>query len=188
MLLVSCSPGITMEENLDQYDTAVFAGGCFWCSEAAFESLDGVKEVVSGYAGGEEENPSYKDVASGKTGHREAIKVYYDSSTISYQELVEFFFRQIDPTQEDGQFADKGFQYTTAIFYTNEEEKKAAEVEKEKIAQYFEKPIVTKIVPFTTFYEAEEEHQDYAKKRTIQYNLYKEGSGRTRFQKEQWSK
>ncbi len=168
------------KEELKQYKVATFAGGCFWCTEAAFEGMKGVKEVISGYAGGTEENPTYMEVAQGQTSHREVVQIYYDD--VSYRELVQFFFKQIDPTDDKGQFVDKGFQYTTAIFYTNEEEKKIAEEELKSVAKKFDKPIVTEIVPFTTFYEAEEYHQDFAKKKTAQYKLYEMNSGRKEFQ------
>lgn len=164
----------------DSYEKAVFAGGCFWCMEAAFEEMEGVVEVISGYTGGEKENPTYEEVSSGQTGHLEAVEVYYDSSKISYRKLVESFWRQIDPTDDVGQFVDKGKQYLTAIFYRNEEEKKIAEELKKALEESgrFDKPIATQILPVQKFYRAEEEHQDYYKKKVLQYNLYKKGSGR----------
>lgn len=183
IFLISCTQ---MTEPNPNEQIATFAGGCFWCIEASLEDQDGVSKAISGYAGGKEVNPTYKEVASGKTSHREAVQVYFDPNIISYKELVTFFFWQIDPTQEDGQFVDKGFQYTTAIFYHNQHQKQIAEEVLKEIQKKFDKPIVTKILPFTTFYEAEEYHQDYSKKRTIQYKIYEQGSGRTKFKKEVW--
>ena len=191
LLAVGCAP-VDVVENSKVIDTedsvATFAGGCFWCMEAAFEELDGVSEVISGYAGGVEVDPSYYDVAGGKTSHREAVQIYYDSSVVSYSELLDYYFRQIDPTDADGQFVDKGFQYTTAVFYVGLEEQEEAEasLERLKSKEMFDKPIVTEIIEFTNFYEAEENHQDYYKKRTVQYKIYAEGSGREKF-KEIWS-
>jgi len=161
---------------------AIFAGGCFWCNEAAFEEINGVSEVISGYTGGEEENPTYEQVVTGTTGHREAVKVFYNPEIISYKELVDRFWRQIDPVDDQGQFVDKGPQYTTAIFYQNEEERLIAEQSKAEVAEQFEEPIVTKILPATQFYEAEEYHQDYYKKKTLQYKIYRKGSGRDRLE------
>ncbi|MEE8400655.1 MAG: peptide-methionine (S)-S-oxide reductase MsrA [Candidatus Hydrothermarchaeaceae archaeon] len=159
---------------------ATFAGGCFWCMEAAFEELDGVIDVISGYSGGEEVNPTYKDVSSGKTGHYEAIQITFDSSNITYGELMDFFWRQIDPTDAGGQFVDRGAQYRSAIFYHDEAQKEAAENSTADLSKSgkLDEPMVTKILPYTTFYKAEEYHQDYSKKRTLQYQLYKKGSGR----------
>ena len=188
LLLISCSPTETMEKPTENEQIATFAGGCFWCIEGSIQEQEGVREAISGYAGGNETNPTYKEVASGKTSHREAVQVYFDPNIISYKELVTFFFWQIDPTQEDGQFVDKGEQYTTAIFYHNKSQKAIAEEVLKDMQKTFKKPIVTKILPFTTFYQAEDYHQDYYKKRTLQYKLYEEGSGRPQFKKEVWGK
>tara|TARA_Y100000310_G_scaffold124700_1_gene123477 strand:+ start:97130 stop:97729 length:600 start_codon:yes stop_codon:yes gene_type:complete len=188
LLLVACTVEEPVEKvNIDDA-VATFAGGCFWCVEAAFEALPGVSEVISGYAGGEEENPTYQEVASGKTSHREAIQIYYDPYVISYKELVDYFFAQIDPTDDTGQFVDKGFQYSTGIFYVSDEEKKIAIESKKKLEDSgrFDKPIVTEILPFKNFFKAEEYHQDYYKKRTMQYKLYERGSGRKEFREEMW--
>jgi len=166
---------------------AIFAGGCFWCNEAAFEGFEGVFEVTSGYTGGHKENPTYYEVTTGETGHKEAVKVIYDPSIITYKELVEKFWRQIDPTDNDGQFVDSGSQYRTAIYYKTEEEKQIAEQSKKELGESgrFDKPIVTEILPAVIFYDAEEEHQDYYKKRVLQYKAYEAGSGRKQF-KEVW--
>lgn len=170
------------------YNIATFSGGCFWCSEADFEKKEGVVEVVSGFAGGEEVEPSYKDVSAGKTSHLEGVQVYYDPKLVSYEELLEVFWRHINPTDDGGQFADRGNHYTTAIFYHNYEQKAIAEKSKKTLEESgkFDKPIVTQILPFTTFYEAEEYHQDYYKKNPIRYNYYREGSGRNDFIEETW--
>jgi len=172
------------------FEKATFAGGCFWCMEAAFQEKEGVVDAVSGYAGGAEENPTYEQVSSGETGHLEAVQITYDPSKISYEELLDIFWRQIDPTDEGGQFVDRGPQYKTAIFYHNRKQRKLAEQSKKQLEELkkFEKEIVTRVLPLSTFYEAEEYHQDYFKKRFLQYNLYKKTSGRENFIKETWEK
>ncbi len=169
-------------------ENATFAGGCFWCMEAAFQALDGVTDVVSGYTGGETDNPTYEEVSSGKTGHYEAILITFDPEKISYKELVEFFWRNIDPTDDKGQFVDKGSQYLTAIFYVDDEQKKIAEESKKELEESgkFDKPVVTKILKAPKFFLAEEYHQDYSEKRTIQYKLYEVGSGRPQYIKKTW--
>lgn len=174
--------------NLEDYQKATFAGGCFWCSEADFQKQEGVIEVVSGYAGGEENSPTYEQVASGQTSHREAIQVYYDPEKISYEKLLTIYWSHIDPTDAEGSFVDKGFQYTSAIFYHNDDQKTAAEKSLQDLenSKRFDKPIVTKILPFTTFYPAEEYHQDYFKKNPLRYKYYRGGSGRDQFIEEKW--
>jgi len=144
--------------------------------------------VVSGYTGGQKENPTYEEVSSGATGHVEAVQVYYDSSRITYEELLEFFWRLIDPTDAGGQFVDRGPQYRSVIFYHNEEQKKVAEKSKEALSRSgkFTKPIVTEIVKFTRFYEAENYHQDYSKKNPLRYKYYRYGSGRDQFLQKVW--
>ena len=170
--------------------TAVFAGGCFWCMQGPFEAEKGVIEVKAGYTGGSTKNPSYEEVSSGTTGHVEAVKVVFDPSVVSYERLLEIFWHQIDPTDAGGQFADRGTQYYTGIFYFDDEQKKAAEKSKKDIqaSGMFDKPIVTAIRPATDFYEAEAYHQDYYKKNSFQYLLYKKGSGREEYLKETWEK
>ncbi|RME17557.1 MAG: peptide-methionine (R)-S-oxide reductase [Bdellovibrio sp.] len=165
---------------------ATFAGGCFWCMEAPFEKLHGVKEVISGYTGGHKKNPSYKEVSQGGTGHREAIQVIYDPHLISYRELLDFFWRQVDPTDAGGQFVDRGEQYTTCIFYHDEEQRREAEESKKEIAKKFKKPIVTPIVKAMEFYPAEDYHQDYYKKNPLRYKFYRYRSGRDQFLKKVW--
>jgi peptide methionine sulfoxide reductase msrA/msrB len=169
---------------------ATFAGGCFWCTEADFEKLPGVVKVISGYTGGYKENPTYEEVSSGTTGHVEAVQVYYDPSKISYEELLDFFWRHIDPTDSGGQFVDRGRQYRSVIFYHDEEQKRLAEKSKEALEKSgrFNKPIVTEITKFTKFYEAEEYHQDYYKKHSLKYSFYRHGSGRDQFLDKVWGK
>lgn len=167
-------------------ETAIFAGGCFWCMEAAFQELEGVKEVVSGYTGGNKSDPTYEEVSTGKTGHYEAVKVDYDPEKISYEDLLKIFWKSIDPTQENGQFADTGSQYRTAIFYLNDTQKNKAEASKKNIEESFDEPIATNILSAGEFYKAEEYHQDYYKKNKIAYNLYKKGSGRQQRLKSIW--
>jgi peptide methionine sulfoxide reductase msrA/msrB len=167
---------------------AIFAGGCFWCMEAPFEKLTGVSEVYSGFTGGDEKNPTYKDVANGKTGHREAVLVLFDDEKISYNKLLEVFWKQIDPTDANGQFVDRGFQYSTAIFYLNEEQKKLAEISKKNLEKLnlYDKKIVTPILPSKEFYKAEEYHQNFYKTHSIKYNYYRYRSGRDQFLKKIW--
>ncbi|KAA1174354.1 peptide-methionine (R)-S-oxide reductase MsrB [Marinobacter salinexigens] len=162
---------------------ATFAGGCFWCVEAGFEKVPGVVEVVSGYSGGTEADPTYKQVSSGRTGHTEAAQIYYDPTKITYEGLVQGLWRIMDPTDANGQFVDRGKQYRPAIFYHNAEQKQIAETAKQKLqaSGLYDKPVVIEIVPFTAFYPAEEYHQDYYKKNPIRYNFYTFNSGRYQF-------
>jgi methionine-S-sulfoxide reductase len=171
-------------------EQATFAGGCFWCMEASFKEMHGVTAAVSGYTGGHVKNPTYEQVCSGTTGHREAIEITFDPAQISYKDLVKEFWRNIDPTQADGQFADRGHQYQTAIYYHGEEQKKVAEESKKEVAAsgVFDKPIVTEILPAAEFYPAEEYHQNYYKKCPLQYKAYKVGSGRAGFIERVWGK
>ncbi len=170
--------------------SAVFAGGCFWCMEAPFQALDGVTEVVSGYTGSAVKDPTYEDVSSGATGHLEAIRITYDPSKITYSELIDLFWRQIDPTDSGGQFADRGTQYRTAIFYSNDEERRLAGSSKAEFASSgkFDRPIVTEILALGEFYKAEEYHQDYSRKNPGHYQKYKQLSGRATFIERTWGK
>jgi len=181
-----------MDKNMNEknIEKATFAGGCFWCTESDFEKIDGVLEVVSGYTGGDEMNPTYEQVSSGMTGHYEAVQVLYDSEKTTYAALLEVFWRHVDPTDAGGQFVDRGPQYRSAIFYHNEEQKAAAEKSREKMDRsgVFKQPIVTEIIPFKKFYMAEEYHQDYYKKNPIRYKMYRSGSGRDQFIKRIWEK
>ena len=167
---------------------ATFAGGCFWCMEPPFEKLPGVSKVISGYTGGKKENPSYKEVATGSTNHAEAIEIHYDSSKISYNDLLEVLWRNIDPTDANGQFIDRGKQYRPAIFYHNKDQKKLAEKSRDRLekSKRFKNKIITNIVSATTFYAAEEYHQDFYKKSKVRYKLYRVGSGRDQFLKKYW--
>jgi len=167
---------------------ATLAGGCFWCMEPPFEKLEGVNQVVSGYSGGTKVNPTYAEVSSGRTNHVESVQISYDPDKVSYENLLDVFWMNIDPTQVNGQFADKGKQYRTVIFYHDEEQRKKAEESKEKLANSgkFKKPIVTAIEPFKSFYKAEDYHQDYYRKNPVRYYMYKKGSGREGFIKRTW--
>lgn len=167
--------------------TAVFAGGCFWCVESDFEKLNGVAFVISGYSGGVTENPTYREVASEKTGHREAVEVHYDPAVVSYETLVDYFFRHIDPTDDGGQFCDRGESYTTAIFVKSPEERAAAEAGKSAAASAIGATIVTDILELAVFWPAEEYHQDYYKKNKTRYSLYRSSCGRDARVKEVWS-
>lgn len=169
-------------------ETATFAGGCFWCMEHPFEKLDGVIEVITGYSGGHTKNPTYKDVSSGKTGHLEAVQIFYDPSKISYSELLDVFWRQINPTDPDGQFADRGTQYSAAVFYHSPKQKDLAEKSRDKLEESgrLKSEIVTTIINFSEFYKAEEYHQDYYKKNPISYKIYRFGSGRDKFLDKVW--
>ena len=157
---------------------AYFGGGCFWCMEEAFENKNGVKEVISGYSGGTTENPTYEDVTYGNTGHFETIEIIYDRSVITFEELVNLFWINIDPFDEQGQFCDKGFSYRSVAFYQNEDQKKIIENSKSEIEKKFNSKVVTYIRDFKKFYKAEENHQDYYEKKFINYLLYKKGCGR----------
>ena len=169
-------------------ETATFAGGCFWCMEAPFEKLKGVKEVISGYTGGYKENPAYKEVSSGTTGHFEAIQVSYDPSQISYSQLLDVFWRQVDPTDPGGQFVDRGQQYTTAIFYHSDKQKEEAKASKARLQDSgrYTASLVTPIRKASQFYRAEDYHQDYYKKNPIRYKFYRFNSGRDRYLKGIW--
>ncbi len=169
---------------------AIFAGGCFWCTESDFEKVPGVLSVISGYTGGTEVNPTYEEVSAHKTGHVEAVKVIFDPTLVSYGQLVEWLWRHIDPTDDGGQFVDRGSQYRSVIFHVNQKQKKIAEKSKAKLAKTkrFNQPIVTEILPAGPFYAAEEYHQDYYKKNPLRYNWYRSGSGRDQFLEKKWQK
>ncbi|WAC08108.1 MAG: peptide-methionine (R)-S-oxide reductase MsrB [Thermodesulfobacteriota bacterium] len=169
------------------FATATFAGGCFWCMEKPFEKLSGVIDVVSGYTGGLGQNPTYEDY--GEKGHLEAVQITYDSSKITYSDLLDVFWRQIDPTDEGGQFADRGKQYRSAIFYHNDEQKGLAEKSKEELGKSgrFDKPIVTEIIKASVFYKAEAYHQCYYRKNPMPYEFYRVNSGRDEYLKKRWN-
>ena len=171
-------------------EKATFAGGCFWCIEAPFDKLPGVVTAVSGYTGGPEKDPTYKQVSSSRTGHLEAVEVTYVAEEVSYQELLDHFWRQFDPTDAGGSFVDRGQQYSSAVFYHNDGQKKLAEASKAALGASgrFEGPIVTPIRPAQTFYRAEEYHQDFYKKSSAHYKSYRSGSGRDRFIERIWGR
>jgi peptide methionine sulfoxide reductase msrA/msrB len=167
---------------------ATFAGGCFWCTEADFEKVPGVVKVISGYAGGQKKNPTYEEVSAGTTGHVEAVQVTYDPSRVTYRQLLDVFWRHIDPTDGGGQFVDRGAQYRGVIFFQDEEQKRLAEKSREDLDRSgkFKKPVATEIVKFTNFYPAEEYHQDYYLKNPLRYRYYRHGSGRDQFLSKVW--
>jgi methionine-S-sulfoxide reductase len=168
--------------------TAIFAGGCFWCIQPAFDKAKGVIKTAVGYCGGTEPNPTYKLVTSEKTKYRESIEVTYDPAKISYDQLLDIYWRQIDPTQADGQFTDIGPSYRAAIFYGDADEKKIAEASKEKLARSgkFDKPVVTEILPAMKFYPAEAYHQKYYQQNPEHFEAFEKGSGRVSYQKRTW--
>jgi peptide-methionine (S)-S-oxide reductase len=168
--------------------TAIFAGGCFWCIQPAFDKAPGVIKTVVGYCGGTEPNPTYNLVTSERTKYRESIEITYDPAKISYQQLLDIYWRQIDPTQADGQFTDIGPSYRAAIFYANAEEKKIAEASKGKLASSgkFKKPIVTEILPAMKFWPAEDYHQKYYRQNPEHFEAFEAGSGRVSFKNEKW--
>lgn len=169
---------------------ATFAGGCFWCLEAPFDKVEGVVSAISGYTGGERENPTYKQVSSGMTKHIESVEITFDPAIISYRQLLDIYWRQFDPTDPGGSFYDRGHQYTSAVFYHDDEQRTLAETTKQAIDQSgrFDKAIVTTVRPALAFYPAEEYHQDYHKKNPLHYNSYRRGSGRDRFIAANWDR
>lgn len=171
-------------------EVATFAGGCFWCMQPPFDKTKGVVSTVVGYSGGKEKHPTYEQVSNSRTGHRESIQVKFDPAKVSYEQLLDVFWRSIDPTQANGQFADIGPQYRTAIFYHSEEQKRLAEESKQKLAASgkFSKPIAVEILPAGPFYPAEEYHQKYYLKNPDDYRRYAVGSGRYPFLERTWGK
>ncbi len=169
---------------------AYFAGGCFWCMEEAFEKVEGVASVVSGYMGGTVANPSYEEVSAGRTGHAESVEVIYDPTKVTYQKLLDAFWHNVDPLTPNAQFCDHGSQYRSAVFYSSENEKQLAEESKAAIeqAKKFPAPIVTQLVSAATFYPAEDYHQDYYKKNPLRYKYYKYGCGRANRLEALWGK
>jgi peptide methionine sulfoxide reductase msrA/msrB len=173
---------------MNKTEIATFAGGCFWCVESAFEGHEGIGDVISGYMGGKVDNPTYEQVSSGKTGHAEVVQVPFDPGKISYWQLLEIFFQQIDPTDADGSFVDRGSQYRPAVFFHDDEQKKQAleMIAKINSAEVFDTPVATQVVQASQFYPAEDYHQDYHKKNPIRYKFYRTGSGRDRFIQNFW--
>ena len=176
------------EKAKESLETATLAGGCFWCIESDLEKIKGVKKVISGYTGGDKANPSYKEVSSGSTGHLEAVQIFFNPKEVSYSQILDVFWRKINPLDEGGQFVDRGKQYSSAIFYHNAEQKAKAEQSKKELEQKgpFKEPIVTPILAFKKFYKAEDYHQDYYKKNPLKYNFYRYRSGRDQFLKKTW--
>ncbi|MBM7580215.1 peptide-methionine (S)-S-oxide reductase MsrA [Jeotgalibacillus terrae] len=171
-------------------EKATFAGGCFWCMVKPFDQFDGIEKVVSGYTGGHVENPSYEDVKSGTSGHREAVQITFDPDVFSYDQLLEIYWQQVDPTDDEGQFQDRGESYRATIFYHNEDQKDKAEKSKKKLAEsgLFKKPVITPIEPASVFYEAEEYHQDFYKKDPDAYKEDRSQSGRDEFIEAHWDR
>ncbi len=172
----------------NKYEKATFAGGCFWCMEPPFDGLEGVVDVVAGYTGGHTKDPSYEEVCDGDTGHAEAVQITYEPLKISYERLLDIFWRQIDPTDAGGQFVDRGAQYRTAIFYHTEKQKTLAEKSKLELEKSgrFSKPVVAEILPATEFYMAEDYHQDYYRKEALRYKSYRRHSGRDQYLEQMW--
>jgi peptide-methionine (S)-S-oxide reductase len=168
--------------------TAIFAGGCFWCVESDFDHVPGVVSTISGYTGGHVKDPTYEQVVTETTGHRESEKIEFDTSKTSYAKLLDVYFHATDPTDGSGQFCDSGESYTPAIFYLNEEQKKEAVAAKAEAAKELGQPVVTKILPAATFYPAEERHQDYYRKNSLRYKYYRYGCGRDARLEELWGK
>jgi peptide-methionine (S)-S-oxide reductase len=187
--IVGSSRGQSSPSASPAVKTAVFAGGCFWCIQPAFDKAPGVIKTVVGYCGGTEPNPTYELVSSEKTKYRESIQITYDPSKISFDQLLDIYWKQIDPTQADGQFTDIGPSYRAAIFYANDPEKKIAEASKEKLARSgkFKKPIVTEILPAMKFYPAEAYHQKYYRQNPEHFEAFERGSGRDSFKEKNWS-
>jgi methionine-S-sulfoxide reductase len=189
-LIAACTIASSQGQNSSPAETktAVFSGGCFWCIQPAFDKANGVIKTVVGYCGGTEPNPTYELVSSEKTGYRESIQITYDPVKISYDRLLDIYWRQIDPTQADGQFTDIGRSYRAAIFFSNDDEKKIAETSKEKLARSgkFNKPIATEILPAMKFYPAEAYHQKYYQQNPEHFEAFEQGSGRVSFKKKAW--
>lgn len=176
----------TAQEKTPGQAVAIFAGGCFWCTESDFDKVPGVLATVSGYTGGTVPNPGYERVSAGGTGHAEAVQVTYDPARVSYQQLLDFYWHSIDPTVKDAQFCDHGNQYRTAIFVGNDEERRLAEASKKKVEAELKKPIYTQIAPAGPFYAAEEYHQDFYKKNPTKYKFYRWNCGRDQRLEQIW--
>ena len=193
LLLLGCvafNSNASSDADKTQYQTATFAGGCFWCMEPPFDKLDGVISTTSGYTGGNKKNPTYKEVSRGGTGHAEVVQVIYDPRRISYDELLNEFWHNIDPTNANGQFCDWGSQYRSEIYYHNAEQEKLAKQSKAALIELkpFDAPVVTAITEASTFYPAEDYHQDYYQKNPVRYKFYRYGCGRDKQLEELWGK
>ena len=193
-LLVSCTsqpetPKTKVSpQDLAQAQKALFAGGCFWCMEPPFDKMDGVLSTTSGFAGGTEVNPSYKDVASGKTGHIESVLIHFDPKKVTFAQLLKTYWKQINPTDSGGQFVDRGPHYRPVVFYYDDKQKTEAEKSKKELSQSgkFKKPITVEILKATEFYSAEDYHQDYYQKNPLRYKYYRRGSGRDQYLEKIW--
>ncbi len=190
--LAACSPDREPEAKPAQAsasgptETAIFAGGCFWCTEADFEKVPGVTGAVSGYIGGTTANPTYEQVSAGGTGHYEAVRITYDPARVSYAQLLDHYFRTVDPTDSGGQFCDRGESYRTAVFAMDTAQRQSAEAEKAEVTRALSAPVITPILPTAAFYEAEDYHQDYYKKNPLKYKYYRTRCGRDARLKEVW--
>jgi len=193
LLLLGCvtfNSNASSDTDKTHYQTATFAGGCFWCMEPPFDKLDGVISTTSGYTGGKKKDPTYKEVSRGGTGHAEVIQIIYDPARISYDELLNEFWHNIDPTNANGQFCDWGDQYRSEIYYHNAEQEKLAKLSKAALIELkpFDAPVVTAVTPASTFYPAEDYHQDYYQKNPVRYKFYRYGCGRDKRLEELWGK
>lgn len=188
IMMLSLVPPSHSDVMKGEYKKAIFAGGCFWCMEPAYDKLDGVISTISGYTGGHKDNPTYDEVSAGGTGHTEALEVTYDPAKVSYSSLLEVYWRNSDPTTANRQFCDHGNQYRPAIFYQNDEELKAIQDSKKEIerTKSFQEKIVTEISPAEKFYPAEDYHQDYYQKNPVRYKFYRYSCGRDQRLKELW--
>lgn len=187
-MALTAAVGAAEADAMKDPKTAIFAGGCFWCMEAPFDKLDGVASTTSGYTGGHEENPTYREVSAGGTGHVEAVRIVYDPGKVSYERLLEVFWRNIDPTDDTGQFCDHGPQYRSAIFYLDEGQKRLAEKSKRELEESgrITEPIATEIRAAGKFYPAEDYHQDYYRKNPVRYKFYRYNCGRDKRLRELW--
>jgi peptide-methionine (S)-S-oxide reductase len=187
-ILVVGAPAPSAQTSAPERAVATFAGGCFWCMEVPFEKLPGVRSVTSGYTGGQKKNPSYEEVSSGTTGHAESVQIVYDPAKVSYEKLLDVFWHNIDPLTANAQFCDHGTQYRSGIFFHDDAQRAAAEASKQAIeaSGRFKQKLVTQIVPASTFYPAEEYHQDFYKKNPVRYTTYRAGCGRDRRLEELW--
>ena len=193
LFILACLPAIGSAESgpgKTNHATAIFAGGCFWCMEPPFDKLDGVISTTSGYTGGQKVNPTYQEVSAGRTGHTEAVEIVYDPDKVSYAELLDVFWHNIDPTAVDGQFCDWGSQSRSEIFYTTAEQQRLAEKSKAALEELkpFKEPVVTALSKATEFYPAEDYHQDYYLKNPVRYKFYRYGCGRDKRLEELWGK
>ncbi|RPI46525.1 MAG: peptide-methionine (S)-S-oxide reductase [Betaproteobacteria bacterium] len=184
------SPAHAQQKPAPGLEIATFAGGCFWCMEPPYDELPGVVSTTSGYIGGHKKNPTYEEVSAGNTGHTEAVRVVYDPKKVTYQKLLEVFWRNIDPTTPNAQFCDHGSQYRSGIFYHNEEQRRLAQASRDQVerTKRFREPIVTEITAATMFYPAEDYHQDYYKKNSLRYKFYRANCGRDTRLEQLWGK